>query len=156
MTNLVCQILGTGKTMCLFLQTPFQEKIYLLVPLADVAACLSGKEVPDAAVASQLDGTLQWEHTYAGDVRRGWAEGRVEAQSCKWATCPLGKALSSCASPGCGAALPCTGILLLSPLLLPSPVFAHTDTHTLLCGWVMMREGLWGCLKSVQYSLQGV
>ena len=41
--------------------------------------------MPDAAVTSQLDRSLQWEHMYAGDVQHDWAEQRVVVQGSKWA-----------------------------------------------------------------------
>lgn len=41
--------------------------------------------MPDAAVPSQLDGSLQWEHMYAGDVQHDWTERMVVVQGHKWA-----------------------------------------------------------------------
>lgn len=93
--KLVCQI--SGFVTCLSLQMPFQEKIYLLVPLATPAAYLWGKEMFKAAATSQADTSLWWEHSYAGDAQHDRTQQKVVVAQAAWL---LSKVLSGCASPG--------------------------------------------------------
>lgn len=51
--------------------------------------------MPDAAVTSQLDRSLLWEHMCAGDMQHDGAEQRAEARGCKWETTPKQSPFSS-------------------------------------------------------------